>query len=122
MSTSVANVHLNDAVTTHMRQDFTRLSVEQTIGEALHSLRQNPPRGRLIYFYVVDDQGHLHGVVPTQRLVLHAPQTPLADIMVRPVIALPATATVSEACEFFAQHRLLAFPVVDEQGRLLGGV
>jgi magnesium transporter len=27
-----------------------------------------------------------------------------------------------DACEFFIQHRLLAFPVVDEEGRLLGVV
>ena len=31
-------------------------------------------------------------------------------------------ATVLEACEFFIQHRLLAFPIVDEQGQLLGVV
>jgi CBS domain-containing protein len=35
-------------------------------------------------------------------------------------VALPASATVLDACEFFIQHRLLAFPVVDQEGRLLG--
>ena len=46
----------------------------------------------------------------------------MAEVMVRQVITLPAAATVLEACEFFMQHRLLAFPVVDEGGRLLGVV
>src|SRR5262249_50699832 len=77
---------------------------------------------RIIYFYVVDAEDRLVGVVPTRRLLLHSIQTTLAEIMVPKVIALPANATVLEACEFFIQHRLLAFPVVDEQGRILGVV
>src|ERR1700729_3297992 len=96
-----------------MHQDFTRLRVGQTVGAALDWLRHNPPPGRVIYFYVVDDEGRLLGVVPTRRLVLSPPETPLTDIMVAKVVALPAAATVLEACEFFIQHRLLAFPVVD---------
>ena len=42
--------------------------------------------------------------------------------MVAKVVTLPAAATVLDACEFFIQHRLLAFPVVDADGRLLGVV
>ncbi|HXG09212.1 MAG TPA: magnesium transporter [Gemmataceae bacterium] len=40
--------------------------------------------------------------------------------MIRPVIAIPRDATVLDACEFFILHKLLAFPVVDEQGRIVG--
>jgi magnesium transporter len=58
--------------------------------------------------------------VPIRRLLLSPPERPLADIMVRKVITLPAEATVLEACEFFIQHRLLAIPVVDETRRVLG--
>src|SRR5262249_33950696 len=42
--------------------------------------------------------------------------------MVEGIISIPATATVLEACEFFILHRLLAFPVVDEDRRILGVV
>ena len=76
----------------------------------------------MIYFYVVDGDGRLCGVVPARRLILAAPDTPLADIMVRSVVALPAEATVLDACEFFIQHRLLAFPVLDAEHRMLGTV
>jgi magnesium transporter len=113
---------LHDPVTAHLRQDFTRLFLGQTVGETLAELRSHPPRGRILYLYVVDAEERLCGVVPTRRLLLSAPETPLADIMVRHVVALPARATVLEACEFFIQHRLLAFPVVDESGRILGMV
>lgn len=103
-----------------MRTDFTPLLVDQTVDEALDWLRQHPPPGRVIYFYVVDNDGRLRGVVPTRRLVLSPPETTLADIMIRKTVALPASATVLDACEFFIQHRLLAFPVVDTEGCLLG--
>jgi magnesium transporter len=105
-----------------MRRDFPQLGLRQSVGEALDWLRRHPPAGRIIYFYVVDDDGCLRGVVPTRRLVLSLPDAAVADIMVRKVIAIPAAATVLDACEFFIQHRLLAFPIVDEKGHLLGVV
>lgn len=113
---------LNEPVTAHLHRDFTALPLGQTVGQALEHLRSHPPPGRIIYLYVVDNDGALCGVVPTRRLLLAAPETALADIMVRQVITLPSEATVLEACEFFIQHRLLAFPVVDERRRVLGVV
>jgi magnesium transporter len=122
MATNLATTNLRDPVTAHMHQDFTRVLLGQTVGKALDELRQHPPKGRIIYFYVVDEQGRLQGVVPTRRLVLSQREQPLADIMVRQVVTLPAEATVENACEFFIQHRLLALPVVDGDRRLLGVV
>jgi magnesium transporter len=55
-------------------------------------------------------------------MLLAPPEQPVAEIMERRVVALPAQTTVLEACEFFIQHRFLAFPVVDEERRLLGVV
>jgi magnesium transporter len=119
---ALAKAHWDDPVAAHLRQDFTKLLLGQTVGEALDWLRQHPPQGRIIYFYVVDADGRLHGVVPTRRLLLSRPETPLTDLMVRQVVTLPAEATVMEACEFFIQHRLLAFPVVDDRCRIRGVV
>jgi magnesium transporter len=111
---------LNDPVTKHMRTDFAPLLVDQTIAEAMAAIREKPPEGRIIYLYVVDDENRLQGVVPTRRLLLNSPDTPVGEIMVREVIAIPRAATVLDACEFFMFHRLLAFPVVDEEQRLMG--
>ncbi|HYT88255.1 MAG TPA: magnesium transporter [Gemmataceae bacterium] len=109
-------------MTRHVRRDVTRLPLELTVSEALTWLREHPPEGRIVYFYVVDKDDHLQGVVPTRRLLLSPPERPLADVMLRQVVALPAEATVLDACEFFIQHRFLALPVVDEARRLLGVV
>lgn len=112
--------NLNDPVTQHMRVDFARLHVRQSVGEALAAIREKPPEGRIIYFYVVDDDNRLEGVVPTRRLLLNAPEKSMSEIMVREVITIPRHATVLDACEFFMFHRLLGFPVVDDERHLMG--
>ncbi|OAI45885.1 hypothetical protein AYO44_02500 [Planctomycetaceae bacterium SCGC AG-212-F19] len=116
----LTHAHLNEPVTQHMRRDWTALRMDQTVGAALAGLQQRPPEGRILYFYVVDGDGRLHGVLPTRRLLLSAPERPVADIMIKQVITIPQSATVLEACEFFTLHRLLAFPIVDDDRRIVG--
>src|SRR5438270_11202620 len=36
------------------------------------------------------------------------------------VVAVPANATILDACEFFVLYKFLAFPVVDEKRRVIG--
>ena len=117
---SAAVSHLADPVTRHMRADFARLALDQTVGEAIAAARALPPEGRIIYFYVLDAAGRMAGVVPTRRLLLSPDATPIRDVMVTRVVAIPAAATVLDACEFFLLHKLLAFPVVDDERRMLG--
>lgn len=122
MLTRTTHAKLEDPVTELMRREFPCLRVKQTVEQALQELRQAPPEGRIIYFYVIDDQRRLHGVVPTRRLLLSPAQTALEDIMVRQVVSIPATASVKEACEVFVEHRLLAIPVLDASGQIMGVV
>ena len=113
---------LNESVVRHMHHDLACLEADQSVGDALAMIRQNPPGGRIIYFYVVDDQLRLVGVLPTRRLLLSPPEKLISEIMITQVISIPDTATVLEACEFFTLHRLLAFPVVDARQRIIGVV
>ena len=98
----------------------TTVEADLTVEQALARIRARPLEHEVIYFYVVDGEGKLDGVVPTRRLLLSEPDRPIDQIMQRTVVRLPAEATLAEALEDFAIHRLLALPVVDEQGRLLG--
>ena len=117
--TAVGHI-LGDPVTSHMRDDPTRIPLGRTVAEALEYVRKTPTTGRVVYFYVVDAEGRLRGVLPTRRLLLADPATRVEDLMVRSPITIPHTATVLDACEFFMLHKLLAFPVVDDDGRLIG--
>ncbi len=113
---------LDHPITRHMRTNPARLTVDQTVGEALAALRAVPPDGRILYFYVVDGDQRLKGVVPTRSLLLSAGGRKVSDLMMKNVVAIPAGATLLEACEYFILHRFLAFPVVDELRRLVGVV
>ena len=111
---------LNDPVSLHMRKDFTAFDESMSVGEALDAIRQKGVGEKVIYFYVTDSNGILRGVIPTRRLLMAQPDEKVGRIMIANVVAVPAEATVYDACEFFIMHRFLAFPIVDDEGRMHG--
>ncbi|HTY87319.1 MAG TPA: magnesium transporter [Candidatus Acidoferrum sp.] len=112
--------HLNEPVLRFARKDFATLNQKFTVEQALASIRQRGVGEKIVYFYVVDDAEQLVGVVPTRRLLMAPLEQPLSDLMIRRVVAIPHTATVMEACEFFVLHKFFAFPLVDEQRHVAG--
>jgi len=120
MEVAVAIPDFNALVVEHARKDFPLLHAEMTVGQALERIRREGVGERVIYFYAVDEEQRLVGVVPTRRLLTAPLETALREVMVRRVVAVPAKATVLDACEFFVLYKFLAFPVVDEQRRMVG--
>lgn len=107
-------------VVQHARKDFPLLDANMTVGKALERIRREGVGERVIYFYAIDEEKRLVGVVPTRRLLTAPLETPLHEVMVQRVVAVPAKATLLDACEFFVLYKFLAFPVVDEQRRIVG--
>jgi magnesium transporter len=120
MNVAAGVPNLDAAVVEHARKDFSLLDANMTVGDALECIRREGVGERVIYFYVVDEQKRLAGVVPTRRLLTASLETPLSEIMVRRIVAIPAKATILDACEFFVLYKFLAFPVVDEKRRVIG--
>ena len=112
----------NSLIVEHARKDFPLLDADMTIAAALEQIRREGVGERVIYFFAVDRDKSLVGVLPTRRLLTASPNAALREIMVRRVVAIPATATVLDACEFFVLYKFFAFPVVDEQRRVVGVV
>ena len=110
----------NSPVGEHARKDFPILDADMTVAAALDRIRREGVGERVIYFFAVDSDKRLVGVLPTRRLLTAPLETPLREIMVRRVIAIPATASVLDACEFFVLYKFFAFPVIDEQRRIVG--
>src|SRR5438445_10763504 len=103
----------NDPVAEHCRVDEPLLKADMTVEQALGAIRQQGLGERIIYFYAVDEHDRLAGVLPTRRLLTAPPPTILGELMVKRVIAIPATATVLDPSAFFVLHKFSAFPVVD---------
>ncbi|HEY2568463.1 MAG TPA: magnesium transporter, partial [Candidatus Udaeobacter sp.] len=107
-------------VVDHARKDFPLLHADMIVGEALERIRHEGIGERVIYFYAIDEQERLVGVVPTRRLLTAPLEAPLREVMVSRVVAVPANATILDACEFFVLYKFLAFPIVDKQRRVVG--
>src|SRR5437879_1232092 len=114
--------HLNQPVASVARTDFTTLRQDLTVQEALDLIRQRGVGEQIVYFYVVDAEDRLAGVVPTRRLLTSPLDQKLRQIMIQRVVTIPQSATLLEACEAFVLHKFLAFPVVDGQRKIVGVV
>jgi magnesium transporter len=114
--------HLNQPVLSVVRKDAAVLREDFTVQQALDAIRQRGVGEKIVYFYVVDAEERLAGVLPTRQLLTAPLDKSLSDLMIRRVAAIPHTATVLEACEAFVMHKFLAFPVVDEARKIVGVV
>ena len=123
MSVAPLSAHqLHDPIMPLARPPRVILQPEQTIAQALEFIRGHSDAHSIHYFYVVDTDNKLAGVVPARRLLTAAPENTISDIMEHNVVAIPEWATVLVASEYFATRRLLAFPVVNDAHELKGVV
>lgn len=72
--------------------------------------------------YLVGPEAALKGAVPLARILLAESTTPLQGLSTEPVISIEAHADEKTVVDLFHRYNLLALPVVDEKGRLLGVV
>jgi magnesium transporter len=104
-----------------MTSDYAALSADMTATEALGTLRREAPEKETIYrAYVIDRDRRLIGSVRLIDLILAAPQMRIADIMEDNTLAVRVTDDQEFVAGQIAKYDVLALPVVDEEGRLVG--
>ena len=104
-----------------MTTQYIAMRESDTVEDAVHALRELPEDHPTVhYVYVLDDYGKLTGVLSLRTLVLAAPETPLADIMFTEVISVLPDESEEDVADDIAKYNLLAMPVVDEHGKMLG--
>jgi magnesium transporter len=104
-----------------MRSEAPTLPIGMTSGEAIMALRRlNETLEDLFYVYVVDDEQRLAGVISFRDLVFARPHTGLDEVMVANPVAVRPETDREEVAELIQRYNLLAVPVVDHRGRLLG--
>lgn len=102
-----------------MTLDYFWVSIDKTVEEALDQLRQHPEKESVLYLYVLDGK-RLVGVLPLRSLVLADPKTPVRDLMATDLITVKATEDQEKAARLVGLYNLLALPVVNENGEMLG--
>ncbi len=104
-----------------MTTDYAWLPANITVGEALERLRLQAPNTETIYYvYVVDEQRRLRGVVSLRDLILAPRRALLADVLETTVVSVRDTDDREKVAHDFGEYDLLAMPVVDGEGRLVG--
>lgn len=103
-----------------IRPEAILLRQDETIEQSLKRIRLHSFTGQIVYFYVIDADEKLHGVVSTRDLLLTQPEVRLESVMNRRVVKIPGDALLIDALDFFSLYPYLAFPVVDADGRMLG--
>jgi len=106
-----------------MTTEFVTLPRELTVGEALARLRQMAETPNMIYYlYVVEGEGswQLSGVIALRSLILADPAVPLDEVMRSEFQKAHPDEPANEVAQRIAEYNLLALPVVDESGEILG--
>ncbi len=106
-----------------MTSEFARVSASTPVREALDQIAHQAEQLETIYYiFILDEEGHLHGLVSARELLSAArfPDRPVGEIMERDLVTVNATDDQEEVAAKVAKYDLLAIPVVDDERRMLG--
>ncbi len=104
-----------------MTNEYVAIAEEMTAQQTIDQLRALEPEAETIYYiYVVDAREMLAGVISLRDLLIARPEARVADFMIKKVRSVPLNANVEEVAHTFERYKLLALPVVDDDGCLQG--
>lgn len=104
-----------------MTSDYATLRPDFSAREALEVLRREAPDKETIYrSYVLDPERRLIGSVRLKDLILANPAVTVAQVMERDTLAVSVDDDQEEVARTLARYDVLALPVVDASGRLVG--
>jgi Mg/Co/Ni transporter MgtE len=104
-----------------MNTEYVALKDDATVADALQALKNNEELlENLNTLFLVDGEDRLKGTVPLARLFLHEGAAPLNILAAETLIEVPVTEQQDRVTELFDKYNLLALPVVDERGKLIG--
>ncbi len=105
----------------YMTPRYLALRPTATAEEALHYVREHGQGlETLDVIYVTDEKGVLLDDIRLVALVKAQPRTPLADLNDGQLVSIRATDDRSDVVAMFEKYDLVALPVTDSQGVLLG--
>jgi magnesium transporter len=104
-----------------MTSEFFALRPQMTAQSAIDFLRGlNREAATPYYLYVVNRNGVLIGIVGLRDIIVSPADTPIKAIMQDDVIKVPVGTDQEEVARVMTRYDLLALPVVDSEGKLVG--
>jgi magnesium transporter len=104
-----------------MHAGYVRISPDVTVEEAIAEIRQQAGQVEMIYYaYVLDDSQHLMGVASFRELLSAERSKRVREVMRTDYVFVLEDADQETVAQLLAKRRLLAVPVLDQDGHMQG--
>lgn len=91
--------------------------------ECIEEMRkQAEEMDEIYYVYVIDDDERLKGVLPLQRLITNPSVSKIKHVMKKDPVVVQDNDSIEEVTQTIEKYDLVALPVVDSIGRLIGRI
>ncbi len=106
-----------------MATEYVAVNDQVTADEAIEQIRAQADEVEDIYnVYVLDKNGKLVGHLPLKKLFLSSGKTKVSKIMDPEVVKITTDMDQEEVANIFSKYDLVAVPVVDKRGKLVGRI
>ncbi len=113
--------HEEDTAGGLMTNEFIAYPPEMTVQDVLSRFREDASEIETVYYiYVTDSSERLLGVLSLRELLIARPDERLSEIMVTKLKTVTPDVDEKVVAEVFTKYNLVALPVVDTEGALLG--
>jgi magnesium transporter len=104
-----------------MTSDYVWVYRKGSVREAIKKIKREAPDKETIYtIYVLGDNRELVGFLSLRELMLATLNDKVEDLMTTDLVSVKVTDSQEESAELLSKYDLIAIPVQDENGRLLG--
>lgn len=105
-----------------MTTDVVTIGPDLTVGRAIQDVRDQGREVELLYYVYVNEAGRLVGVVTLRELIAAPPDRLIRSMMHTRLVTVAPLDDQEAVAELARKYSLLAVPVIDGSGHLLGVV
>lgn len=106
-----------------MGTEMIVVNENMSMPECIKEMRmQAEDMDEIYYVYVVDDDYKLRGIFPLKKMITHPSVSKIKHVMDPDPVSVKADTPIDDVALDFQKYDLVAMPVVDSIGRLLGRI
>lgn len=120
---SMINQLLNypeDSAGSIMTTEYVDLREEMTVGQAMAHIKKTGIHKETIYTCYITERRKLVGIVSAKDLMTTDDDVPIKDLMETEIISVYTHSDQEQVAQLFTKYDLLALPVIDRDGRMVG--
>ena len=113
---------LKKSIRKYMHEDYIAIPEYYSVAEALDIIREIKDERKIVYYYTVDIDGKLTGVLPVRRIITAPPEKLVREISEHGIISVYEDEKIVDVAKKFSNHKYMSMPVVNRDGILEGVV